>query len=122
MLRIYRNVKILVFKIAPSTREQMAIILKLTTHWNFLASAEELPKSSNVRDVSPKYYIINLVETFEDAYSVSKNVEAGSNEYSERITQFSDKMLWYSLQYTFQRVSDCYGYYQMQHVSAILHL
>jgi len=79
-----------------------------------------LPKSSIVRDVSPKYYIITLVEIFADAYSVSTNVKGGANEYSERLTQFSDKTLRYFLQYIFQRVNDCYAYYQIEHVSAIL--
>jgi len=50
-----------------------------------------LPKSSSVRDVSPKYYTINLAKTFEDAYSVSSNVKGGTKEYSDRLTQFSDQ-------------------------------
>jgi hypothetical protein len=49
--------------------------------------------SSIVRDVSPKYYTINLVETFENAYSLSINFKGGANEYSEKITQIPDKML-----------------------------
>jgi hypothetical protein len=40
-----------------------------------------LPKSANIPDVSPKYYVINLVETFEGAYSVSNDVKGGGKEY-----------------------------------------
>lgn len=76
--------------------------------------------SSIVRDVSPKYYTINLVETFENAYSLSINFKGGANEYSEKITQIPDKMLWYFLQYIFQEVNDSYGSYQIEHVSAFL--
>lgn len=78
-----------------------------------------MPKSSIVRDISPKYYTINFLETPENAYPLSTNVKGGANEYSEKITQFPDKTLWYFLQYIFQEVNECHGSYQIEHVSAI---